>query len=309
MNRSYKHELGVGLLVGLAAVALAYMSVKMGGLTGMGETITVHVQLDDAAGLSAGALAKVAGVDVGRIERLTVEHDRAELEVELTVAAALREDALVQVRARSVLGEKFLDFQPQSMDAALLKDGAVITRSRDQTEIDELVNTMGPLLESIDPEAWQAAFAPLIAALEEDPERAKRMLLDMETALHNVSVASAQLPGLMEEASDTLQSVRESSDAMRPVIDDMDALVVQLQAAADPLPETVAEFDSLVGATKDAVDKGDAFLSKLDENGDSLIKIIENLSEFDKMELRRLLREEGILVRMREAEVKRSSDD
>ena len=102
MNASRKQEIGVGILVLVAAVLLAIMSIKVGALAQVGDQIRVTVVLSDAAGLTEGAAVRVAGVQVGQVNGMGVDHDKARLDVTLAQSAGLREDAKLQVRATSV---------------------------------------------------------------------------------------------------------------------------------------------------------------------------------------------------------------
>ena len=97
MAKSRRHEIGVGLLLIAAVALLAWMSLKVGGVQNLGDSIVVQAELEDAAGLSEGAEVKVAGVPVGLVESLVVEHDKAILSMRIQTAAQLREDAILQV--------------------------------------------------------------------------------------------------------------------------------------------------------------------------------------------------------------------
>ena len=70
-------------------------------------------------------------------------------------------------------------------------------------------------------------------------------------------------------------------------------------------PRVVFNDDAqmLIQELREAVAEGRTLLTTLDSSSETLVKVLDNLSEIDKVELRRLLREEGILVRLRESEV------
>ena len=74
-----KHEIGVGVLVIVAGAVLAYMALKVGALKGLGRTVAATAVLSDAGGLTAGAMIKIAGVEVGVVDDLAVAHDAAVL--------------------------------------------------------------------------------------------------------------------------------------------------------------------------------------------------------------------------------------
>lgn len=303
MVSSRKQEIGVGVLVLVAFGVLAFMSIKVGALRNVGQELEVHVLLNDAAGLSDGAAVRIAGVQVGQIQQMNVEHDQARITMAIAKSAAVRQDVKIQVRARSILGEKYLEITPVSKDAPLLAEGATLEVTSPQTEIDELVNSLGPLIRAIDADAVNVAMARLTAALEDDPDRIVRMFRDVETILANSAKASGSLESLMSETRSTLSSVRQISAESRPMIQRSSAIVTKVDTATDKLPQITEDIQVAVSDTRKMIADSHKLIQRLESSAETLETIFENLSELDKWELRRLLREEGILVRFKENEV------
>ena len=303
MNHSRKHEIGVGILVITAAALLAFMAVKVGSLRNVGEEINVKVIVGDAAGLSEGAAVRIAGVQVGQVGTMTLVHDKAELGIMLAKSAQVRQDAKIQVRARSILGEKYLQVTPASKDAPLVEDGATITVSKAQTEIDELVNSLGPLVKAVDADAVNAAMDRLSSALEEDPERIANMLRDMETILGNGAEASGSLPSLMADTRDTLHSVKTTADEVRPILSQANQIVGKVDEATQSLPQMAEELEVTLQETRALVADGRALMDEMQASTQNIQTVLNNVAEIDKWELRRLLREEGILIRLKKDQV------
>ena len=304
MVSSRKQEIGVGVLVLVAFGVLAFMSIKVGALRNVGQELEVQVLLNDAAGLSDGAAVRIAGVQVGQIQQMDVEHDQARITMAIAKSAGVRDDVKIQVRARSILGEKYLEITPVSKDAPLLVEGATLEVTSPQTEIDELVNSLGPLIRAIDADAVNVAMGRLTAALEDDPDRVVRMFRDVETILSNSAKASGSLESLMSETRSTLSSVRQISAESRPMIQRSSAIVTKVDTATDKLPQLTEDIQVAVSDTRKMIADSHKLIQRLESSAETLETIFENLSELDKWELRRLLREEGILVRFKENEVK-----
>ena len=308
MNASRKQEIGVGILVLVAAVLLAIMSIKVGALAQVGDQIRVTVVLSDAAGLTEGAAVRVAGVQVGQVNGMGVDHDKARLDVTLAQSAGLREDAKLQVRARSILGEKYLELTPQSKDAPLIADGAELTVPTPQTEIDELVNSLGPLVSAMDAEAMYLAMERLGDALEKDPDQIARMLQNVDTILSNGAAASGDLDGMMSDTRETLGTLNQMVKDARPMLAKTDTVMGRIDSATEGLPKISEDVEVMVSDARAMVKDSHALLKRLEGSMDDLETVLENMSEIDKWELRRLLREEGILVRLKRSSVDPKAD-
>lgn len=292
-----RYEIGVGALVVGATALLAWLAVQVGAISGYADTVTVTARLPDAAGLTEGAVVSVAGVQVGRVERLVAEFDEAVATVTLDEAAALRRDVRVAVRSRSVLGEKYLALTPVSRDAPLLVDGDTVGPVAGQVDIDEMVTRMGPLVEAVNPEDLRLLVHTVAEAVRADPERGARMLADAERLLKNLADASEGLPATLDEARGSLAAVRRAADAARPAVARLDDAVARMDAlvAAVPpeqVPELLAEIEA-------AVKDGRATLEKLDGSSADLAELLAKLNGLDRMDLLRITQEEGVLVRLR----------
>ena len=316
MPKSRRNEIGVGLLVLASAGLLAWMSLKVGAIRELGDQVRVSAVFEDAAGLTNGAAVQVAGVPVGRVTTLAVEHDKARVGLALRRDADVGADAQVRIRARSVLGEKYVELIPGAEGASPVEDGAELVVAGNQVEIDQLVNSLGPLVGSVDPEALSATMASLSDALASDPERVARMLQDLETLLHNAALASEEAPALIAEARATLSDVRGARSSRRsilpqhcaptqtrPMLKRADAVLTDVEGATAELDPTIEEVQGLLADTRGAVNEGRAVLAKLEGSTDDIQTVLSNLTEIDKWELRRLLREEGIVVRLKEHQV------
>lgn len=301
MSRTRRYEIGVGVFVTGALGVLAWMALRVGAISAPGDTVDIDVVMTDAAGLGEGAVVSIAGVPVGRVSALRVDFDRARARVHLDPDAEVRADARFEVRARSMLGEKYLQVTPGTRDAPLLADGDEVAVATPQLEVDELVARLGPLIDAVEPAVVQEASRAFAEALRADPERPKRMLADAETSLHNLAVASEELPALATEARGTLAALRKTAQDAGPVLDKLEGDAERLDrilAAVPPerIPETLAELQA-------AVKEGRAVVQRLDGSAADLDELLKKANAVTPQDLRRLLREEGVLIRFREKQV------
>lgn len=150
MSSKLNNEVMLGGFIVLAGGLLAYMSIAVGGFN-LQSGVTVKARFTNASGLVKDAAVTVAGVEVGHIAGMTVDHDKAVVNIFLNKDAGIRQDVKAAIRAKSLLGEKYLELVPQSKDAPVLKEGDEIRDTRATVEVDELLATLGPLMKEVDP--------------------------------------------------------------------------------------------------------------------------------------------------------------
>lgn len=275
------------------------MALQIGAIKGIGTSYDVTAQFADAAGLTEGAVVSVAGVQVGRVDKLAVKDGIAQATLSLENDSGLRSDCKVAVRARSVLGEKYVEITPVSTDAPPLAPGAVLISEGKQVEIDQLVTQLGPIVGALDP----AAFKVLGDALKDDPERAKRMLDDAERLLHNAAIASDALPEIAERANSTLASVQRTSDQAQPVIQKAGATLSRVDGTvqkADRIVDSVdpAKIDAIFDDVAAMVKDGRAVLAKIDTTTGKVTDIVDKADGFNKQDFLKITQEEGFLIRL-----------
>jgi phospholipid/cholesterol/gamma-HCH transport system substrate-binding protein len=305
-----RYEIGVGLLMLAGAGVLGFMAMKTGAVREIGDFVEVEAVFDDVAGLKNGAAVAISGIDVGQVTDMVVDFDKARVRLIVKRSAGVRKDVIARVRARSVLGEKFVELEPQSADAPALESGDVLTNTRTSVEIDQLVTSLGPMVNGLDPKKLDALLNALVKTLEQDPERVDRMLVDAEALLHNARLASDDAPALVAEARATLGEVRGLTRQATPMVKDGQALMVrvdgvltevetfsgELPGVAERLPGMLDDVELTLEGSRDLV-------VVLSGNKDRIEQILMNIEEIDKWELRRLLREEGIKMRVFTSEV------
>ena len=161
MNRTY---IGLGAFVVVSVGLLLYLAQSIGAI-GTGGGNNYELRLEFAAGLVENNAVKIAGVSVGRISKIEVDHDIAVLTLQVDEEIVLHDDARAIVRAKSLLGEKYLQVHPGGVDAPVLAPGGEIVHVDAPFEIDQVLNALEPVLGGEDNIA--ASLAPLAKTLSE----------------------------------------------------------------------------------------------------------------------------------------------
>ena len=275
------------------------MAVQTGSIQVETDEIGATVRFADAAGLAVGAGASVAGVEVGRVTSMRVEHDEAIVQLAIRESAGLRTDVIARVRARSLLGEKYVELVPQSQTEPHLVDGGQITHTERQYELDRLVGQVGPLFDAAQPEKLTDSLEILSSTLVDDPERLERILVDLEDMMKNLREASALAPGIARDAQAAAAEAKTLAKETRPLITRAENSLAKLEASLDPVETATSKLPALTDQVELLLTDAQNLIGGLEDQTDTIETVLANLSEIDKWELRRLLREEGILVRMR----------
>jgi phospholipid/cholesterol/gamma-HCH transport system substrate-binding protein len=121
-----KLEMGVGIFVLIGLGCLIYLAVHLGKMEVFGQGYQVSASFDNISGLKTGAAVEVAGVEVGRVENITVTPDnRAKLQLSVNPDIILKEDAIASIRTKGIIGDKYIKLSPGYADKTIPAGGKI----------------------------------------------------------------------------------------------------------------------------------------------------------------------------------------
>lgn len=309
VQRKHTGDVMLGAVILAALGLLAYMAIAVGGLK-FGNAVHVSAEFDNATGLVKEGAVMIAGVNVGSVESLSVRHDKAVVKLRLRQDAQIRQDVKAAIRAKSLLGEKYVELLPQSEDAPLIAEGAVIADTTVPVEVDELMTHLGPVIKDIDPKDLQAIVRSVAQGLNGQGPQLASAITSGASALTRLDGMLARNEGKLDSMVASLDSLGRNADslltrnekrldatlALTPdLLKRLDRLGTQLDptmtALADKGPGLVnrldrmgAQLDPTLAALNskgpDIVNKADRTLSQLDP---TLTRLPNTLAQLDKL--------------------------
>ena len=125
MNHT-RTEMVVGLFVLVGIACLGYLAIKLGKLEVLSNSgYNVYADFPSVAGLKIGDPVEIAGVKIGRVESIRLADDRARLELRVNDGVKLQEDAIASVRARGLIGDKFVLITAGASDKIIPRGGKI----------------------------------------------------------------------------------------------------------------------------------------------------------------------------------------
>lgn len=125
MNHS-RTDVLVGIFVLAGIICLGYLAVRLGKLELFGNGgYVVYADFASVAGLKLGDPAEIAGVKVGKVESLGLAGDRARVAIRLEPQVVLQDDVIASVRARGLIGDKFILITPGASDKTIAPGGKI----------------------------------------------------------------------------------------------------------------------------------------------------------------------------------------
>ena len=134
-------ELIVGLFVIGGFLAFVYISLQFGEFSFISTNDNIILaEFNNVSGLKRGAVVEIAGVNVGRVERIELaENDQAKIALLISKRVKVTEDAIASIRTQGIIGDKYIRISQGGSDV-ILKDGDWILETESAVDLEELVS-------------------------------------------------------------------------------------------------------------------------------------------------------------------------
>ncbi len=133
-------DVAVGVFVLVGILALGWLSVRLGRVdlwSSAGYTVTAD--FPTVGGLKTGSSIEIAGVEIGRVDGITLSDYQARVIMTIKPAIKLQEDAIASIKTRGLIGEKYIKINPGGSEK-LIKPNGRITEVEPPVDIEELIS-------------------------------------------------------------------------------------------------------------------------------------------------------------------------
>ena len=131
-------ELFVGtLLLGVCGF-LGYLSLQLGQVGLGSDSYPVYADFVTAGGLQDGAVIELAGVEIGRVERVRLAEYKARVTLKIRNDIALQEDTQAAIKTKGLIGERYIVITP-GYSSDTIAPGGSIDKTLEPVDIQQLI--------------------------------------------------------------------------------------------------------------------------------------------------------------------------
>lgn len=284
-----KAEITVGLFALIVLAILSYMTFKVGEFQFLErDGYTVYADFRDTAGLDVKTKVKMAGVDAGLVDSITLVGGKARVMVRMNPGIVLYSDASARIKSSGLLGDKYLDIRPGSTEPTL-GDGDEIKNISEVADIDDLVRNLTDIsqrmvefIEDINQKELRDALKETLLNLRDITTNLGSVVSENKQnftqIMNRLNSITAKVDEFIDENKDPLtrsvQNVEKFSSSLREkgpdVLDNLNKASTELKAL---LEEAGPELKSMatkanttmetIASISNKVDKGEGTLGKL----------------------------------------------
>jgi phospholipid/cholesterol/gamma-HCH transport system substrate-binding protein len=288
--------------VGLMTVALA--GALYGGYrfvsrdTGTSSGYHVHAFLPDVTGIAPRSRVMTSGIQVGYIERLSLEKGRARVDIKMRPEFPLFDDAAIGRRATSLIGESIIILAPGTEGRERIPNEGEIKRYIEEPDIQALQAQVSEILKDVKAvtgtlkntvgsdrgqQQLDKILDNLASVTEQLNETVKENRAGVKTVINNVNsiTGDPKIGEILANIKQVTEDVRKMTaagqegkpgEAGKP--GEVRSTMERINRASASLESTLAHADAVAAR----LDKGEGTLGKLTKD-ETLINEVESVVE------------------------------
>ena len=135
-------EMIVGIFLLAGFISFSWLAVKMGDINPFEqETYPLTARFTSISGLKEGSVIELAGVTVGKVDRIELDTGDYEAVVHLHIdkRVELQDDSIASIRTAGIIGDKFIKLTPGGSEI-ILEAGDIIEETEPSISLEELVS-------------------------------------------------------------------------------------------------------------------------------------------------------------------------
>ena len=243
-------------------VLLVVLAIHVGNLSLFSSRRTVYAQLADVTGLTSGTAVDVAGVQVGQVSSISVQHGHALVGLSVNNDVALRSGTDVGLRWKNVIGQKDVYLYP-SKDGKLLSAGATIPLSHDVTDasVNAFLNSIGPLLEAINPKEANEFVENVSSAINGDTAEIDQLIDNGAQISQTVGALNVQVGQVIQSLDQVLTAIASRSGDVATLVDNLQTVAQSLASRNNLLDSVVGNLSTVAGDLATLIGQNSATIS------------------------------------------------
>jgi virulence factor Mce-like protein len=255
---------GISLAVIAALVLLAFNAQSL-PIIGGGTVYTA--QFSEAAGLQPDDPVRVAGVKVGQVEALALEHGAVSVRFRVKgTFVGDRSEAAIKIE--TVLGAKYLALVPQGT-SPLDPDSAIpLARTASPYDVVEAFADLSTTIDQIDTSQLASSFEVLSQTFADTPDEVRTSLDGLARLSDTIASRDAQLRQLLAATRSVTQVLADRNGEFTRLIVDSNTLLQEVQ-------ERRALIDSILTSTQQLATQLSGLVA---DNREALTPALQQLS-------------------------------
>src|SRR4051812_9293652 len=218
----------IGAISLTVIAALVFLAFNAQSLPVIGGGTIYRAQFSEAAGLQPDDPVRVAGVKVGKVEGLTLEHGAVTVDFRVR-DAFVGDQSEAAIKIETVLGAKYLALVPRGSSALDPDKPIPVSRTASPYDVVEAFADLSTTVEQLDTNQLASSFEVLSQTFANTPDEVRTSLEGLARLSDTISSRDAQLGQLLSATRKVSQVLADRNGEFTQLIVDSNTLLTEVQ--------------------------------------------------------------------------------
>ncbi|OMC44377.1 MlaD family protein [Mycobacterium sp. IS-1264] len=236
------------LLVFTVVIIIVFGQVRFDRTTGYSAVFS------NASGLRAGQFVRAAGVEVGKVSKVTlIDGDRRVL-VAFTVDDSLSLDkaTTASIRYLNLIGDRYLELKRGDLGQPLSPGGTIpLEHTQPALDLDALIGGFRPLFKALDPDKVNRLAQSIITVFQGQGATINDILDQTASLTATLADKDQAIGEIVTNLNTVLATAVKHEKEFDTTVDKLEVLITGLKNRADPLAAAVAHISGAAGTLAD----------------------------------------------------------
>lgn len=287
-------ETRLGLFVALIILAAFFIMFIVGGFERFQRGIRVEALFKSAQELKLGDRVKMAGVEVGKIEKITLDaaQNKVRITMRLNADVPVKTDSIARIQFAGLMGQNFvaLDFgaekSPLAADGALLGSVEQPDLSAIMQKLDNVATGIENVTKSFSGDKIDSLFGPFIGFMQDNRGPLTETIANFRNTSAQIASGQGTIGKLIYDDSlhntalTTVSNLQTTSDEIKVAIAEAKKILAEVEAGRGTIGKLVKD-EALYTETTASMTHLREILQKINQGQGTIGKLI-NEQDFYK---------------------------
>lgn len=215
---------------------------------------TYDAKFTNVSGLRDGNFVRIAGVEVGKVKKITVNDD-ATVTVQFSAddSVVLTQGSRAVIRYENLIGDRYMALEEGTGSVQLLHPGQIIPLERTQPALDmqALIGGFRPLLRALNPDQVNALTGQLIAAFQGQGATISSFLAQTASVTNTLADRDHLIGQVINNLNILLGSLGDQTTQFDKTVVSVSELVKGLANRREDITNGVAYLNAAAGSVAD----------------------------------------------------------
>lgn len=289
-------ETRLGLFTAVIVIAAVLILETLGSFEGLRNGKRIHAMFNSAQELKEGDRVKMAGVEIGRVEKIRLAENKVKVTMKLKEGAIVKTDSVATIRFAGLMGQNFVSIDFGSLNAALADKDTVIPSAEQpdlnaiMQRLDNVAGGVENLTKSFSGDKIDNILGPLTDFFKQNNTQISGTISN----IHRVTTQIAEGKGtvgklIMEDelysaSLTTVTNLQDTATDLRATIADARSVIADAKAGKGSIGKLLTD-DALYRETTDSMTNLKEILQKVNRGNGTVGKLVNEPDFYNNAKL------------------------